>query len=122
MKYFILFCILQCSYLLGATDLSTYKPEVKVNKTKTGFEFVIEIPKDVKYRFEAPWKLAIDGSIPFKQGKKFKLGAKDFKNKRFTLSLKEKAKGTSEYKVRYALCDKKGDKCKLYRKEGKLKV
>lgn len=98
-----------------ATDLSIYKPKVEVQRSKQAFEFVINIPKDIKYNFKAPWKLQINGDILFQGGKKFKMTSKAFVNNRFTVPVAKDAKGSSNYKLNYYLCDKKGTICKAYR-------
>ena len=126
MKFQVLLYVLLFSPVFAAeslpTNLSKFEGKVVVNKTSNAFEFIISIPEDIKYNFKAPWKLTIDGDIKLKPSKNVKLGKKDFKKNKFTVPFTALGKGTSNYKIKYALCDISGDKCKFFKDKGEIKL
>jgi hypothetical protein len=118
-------------FLIASAALASAAPqnveaviETSFAKDASAFHVDIKPPAGTKLNFDGPWELAVEGDIPFTQGRKLTLGKVDFDKgaSRFALPVTSQplAGSAANYKVKYFLCSNDNTWCKRIVKQGAL--
>lgn len=122
----IVVCALLPSVSLASTTPQNLEAVVTTSWEKTAKAFRVDVapPAGTKLNFDGPWELAVEGDIPFSQGKALKLGKNDFDKatSRFRLPVEATppSDAQAKFKMKYFLCAEDNSWCKRIVKSGTL--